>query len=130
MPCRQFAAASPARIPRISSVSSRSRYYFDRAVDAGLVDAGAEVGTVTPELYQNSAERACSMDAARLGAAFGTVAAKDRAFLCLDLTFIHGLLVDGLGVAPNAALSLAKKMPYNGAHIETQWTLGAAIQSM
>merc|ERR1719154_596783 len=57
-------------------------YFHDRAVDAGLISPG-ESGVVTVQQFLDSAQAACGQ------------AGKDGSFLCVDLSFIAGLLHHG-----------------------------------
>jgi len=52
------------------------------------------------------------------------------AFLCTDLSFIEALLINGFKLDPEAQMTLAKSITFNGARVETQWTLGAAIEEI
>lgn len=48
----------------------------------------------------------------------------------MDLSFITALLLDGFKLEPGASLNLAKTINFNGERVETQWTLGAAIEEV
>jgi hypothetical protein len=48
----------------------------------------------------------------------------------MDLCFITQLLKTGFRIDPKATLHLAKSMQFNGERVETQWTLGAALQEV
>lgn len=97
-------------------------YYMDRAVDAGLAPPGAQEASVTPAQYLAAAAAECAKPAASINAAD-----TNAALLCLDLAFIGALLTDGFGLAPDTPIVLAKSMQFNGARVETQWSLGAAL---
>ena len=86
-------------------------YFYDRAVDAGLLKRG-ENGIVTVQQFLRAAEDACDK--------------PDPAspFLCVDLTFISGLLHHGYQLPASAELGLYKKIDGH----ETSWALGAAFQ--
>jgi len=86
-------------------------YFYDRAVDAGLLKKG-ENGIVTVQQFLRAAEDACDK--------------PDPAspFLCVDLTFISGLLHHGYQLPASAELGLYKKIDGH----ETSWALGAAFQ--
>jgi ectonucleoside triphosphate diphosphohydrolase 5/6 len=85
-------------------------YFHDRAVDAGMLGEG-ESGVVTVQQYLDAAETAC--------------AAPNPAspFLCVDLTFIGGLLHHGYHLAASARLGLYKQIDGH----QTSWALGAAF---
>ena len=87
-------------------------YFYDRAVDAGLIKKG-ENGIVTVQQFLEAAETACNKPDP-----------VSSPFLCLDLTFISGLLHHGYQLPGSAELGLYKKIDGH----ETSWALGAAFQ--
>ena len=87
-------------------------YFYDRAVDAGLIKKG-ENGIVTVQQFLEAAETACDQPDP-----------VSSPFLCLDLTFISGLLHHGYQLPGSAELGLYKKIDGH----ETSWALGAAFQ--
>ncbi|CAL8315969.1 unnamed protein product [Merluccius merluccius] len=92
-------------------------YYFDRAVDAGLID-GAHGGALEVRDFKKSAKEACSEMAKGGG---GVVSSKP--FLCLDLTYITCLLKEGFGFKEGTVLQLSKTVN----HVEASWALGAML---
>merc|ERR1712106_863312 len=88
-------------------------YFHDRAVDAGLIFRG-QSGVVTVQQFIDSAQAAC------------TQPATDSPYLCVDLSFIAGLLHHGYRLQAQARLGLYKQI--NG-H-ETSWALGAAFHML
>ncbi|XP_061667793.1 ectonucleoside triphosphate diphosphohydrolase 5 isoform X2 [Syngnathoides biaculeatus] len=89
-------------------------FYFDRAVDAHLIDE-IHGGMLRVRDFTRSAEEVCEETSE---AVF-----PDSPFLCLDLTYISCLLTDVLGFGDDAPLRLSKKV--NDA--EASWALGAAL---
>ena len=89
-------------------------YFYDRAVDAGLIKKG-ESGVVTVQQYLDAARAACSQSADGGGQ-----------FLCVDLTFIAGLLHHGYRLAPQAKLGIYKEIDGH----QTSWALGAAFNML
>merc|ERR1719367_453499 len=87
-------------------------YFYDRAVDAGLLKKG-DNGIVTVQEFLEAAKKSCDKP---------DPAASP--FLCVDLTFISGLLHHGYQLPGNAELGLYKKIDGH----ETSWALGAAFQ--
>lgn len=88
-------------------------YYFDRAVDAGLID-GTRGGTLEVRDFKKSAKEVCNK------------MSKYRPvspFLCMDMTYITGLLKEGFGFKENTVLQLTKKVN----NVETSWALGATF---
>jgi len=88
-------------------------YFYDRAVDAGLIRAG-ESGLLTVQDYLEAARAACSKPD------------QGREFLCVDLTFIAGLLHHGYRLAPQAKLGVYKEIDGH----QTSWALGAAFNML
>jgi len=88
-------------------------YFHDRAVDAGLLSRG-QSGVVTVQQFLDSAQAACSQPD------------TDKPFLCVDLSFIAGLLHHGYRLEAQALLGLYKQI--NG--YQTSWALGAAFHML
>ncbi|XP_038621814.1 LOW QUALITY PROTEIN: ectonucleoside triphosphate diphosphohydrolase 5-like [Tachyglossus aculeatus] len=85
-------------------------YYYDRAVDAQLIDE-EKGGTLQVRDFERKAREVCDrLDGPRPGSPF----------LCMDLTYIAALLRDGFGFADTTLLKLAKKVN----DIETGWAGG------
>nr|XP_057913799.1 ectonucleoside triphosphate diphosphohydrolase 5-like isoform X2 [Doryrhamphus excisus] len=91
-------------------------YYFDRAVDAGLVDE-VQGGTLEVRDFTRRAQEVCKKSSREAGI---------RPFLCLDLTYISSLLKDGFGFKENTRLQLAKKVN----NVEASWALGAMLDHL
>ncbi|XP_077367391.1 ectonucleoside triphosphate diphosphohydrolase 5 [Festucalex cinctus] len=89
-------------------------FYFDRAVDANLIDEH-HGGRLEVRDFKRRAKEVCKETS------------KDvfpvSPFLCLDLTYISCLLKDGLGFKDNTALQLCKKV----SNMEASWALGAVL---
>jgi len=88
-------------------------YFHDRAVDAGLLSHG-QSGVVSVQQFLDAAQAACSQPS------------EDRPFMCVDLSFIAGLLHHGYRLEAQALLGLYKKI--NG--YQTSWALGAAFHML
>ncbi|XP_068607888.1 ectonucleoside triphosphate diphosphohydrolase 5-like [Brachionichthys hirsutus] len=96
-----------------SSVFYAFSYYFDRAVESGLID-GSRGGALEVRDFKNRAKEVCNK------------MTKYRAispFLCMDMTYITCLLKDGFGFKDSTVLQLAKKVN----NVETSWALGATF---
>jgi len=85
-------------------------YFHDRAVDAGMLGEG-ESGVVTVQQYLDAAQKACASPS------------PESPFLCVDLTFIAGLLHHGYHLSADAKLGLYKQIDGH----QTSWALGAAF---
>uniref|UniRef100_A0AAX7TY79 nucleoside diphosphate phosphatase n=1 Tax=Astatotilapia calliptera TaxID=8154 RepID=A0AAX7TY79_ASTCA len=98
---------------RGSSIFYAFSYYFDRAVESGLID-GSRGGTVEVRDFKKRAKEVCNK------------MTKYRAinpFLCMDMTYITCLLKEGFGFKDSTVLHLAKKVN----NVETSWALGATF---
>lgn len=88
-------------------------YYFDRAVDAGLIN-DVQGGALQVRDFKKRAKEVCNK--MTKNPAVGP-------FLCMDLTYITCLLKDGFGFKDGAVLQLAKKVK----NVEASWALGAML---
>uniref|UniRef100_A0A7N8WQQ5 nucleoside diphosphate phosphatase n=1 Tax=Mastacembelus armatus TaxID=205130 RepID=A0A7N8WQQ5_9TELE len=96
-----------------SSIFYAFSYYFDRAVDSGLID-GSRGGAVEVRDFKKRAKEVCNK------------MTKYRAispYLCMDMTYITCLLKEGFGFKDSTVLQLAKKVN----NVETSWALGATF---
>ncbi|XP_071397051.1 ectonucleoside triphosphate diphosphohydrolase 5-like isoform X1 [Centroberyx affinis] len=96
-----------------SSVFYAFSYYFDRAVDAGLID-GARGGMLEVRDFKKRAKEVCNKM---------TKYRPISPFLCMDMTYITCLLKDGFGFKENTVLQLTKKVN----NVEASWALGATF---
>ncbi|KAK9531775.1 hypothetical protein VZT92_011181 [Zoarces viviparus] len=88
-------------------------YYFDRAVDAGLID-GVQGGMLEVRDFKKSAKEVCNKM---------TKYPSSSPFLCMDMTYITCLLKDGFGFNESTVLQLTKKVN----NVEASWALGATL---
>ncbi|KAK2856436.1 hypothetical protein Q5P01_005171 [Channa striata] len=88
-------------------------YYFDRAVDAGLID-GVQGGMLEVRDFKKKAKEVCSKMAKN---------PLITPFLCMDMTYITCLLKDGFGFKESTVLQLTKKVN----NVEASWALGATL---
>lgn len=121
-------------------------YFWDRAIDVGIIDdPNALTFVMTPNSFTLKANELCSLQLERLKERYPNVEETQRPFLCMDLTYISALLMDGLKLHPHKDVTLTKQIKYKyltgvvnncvywcyrGNNIETSWTLGAAINSL
>uniref|UniRef100_A0A8C0JTF6 Ectonucleoside triphosphate diphosphohydrolase 5 n=1 Tax=Canis lupus dingo TaxID=286419 RepID=A0A8C0JTF6_CANLU len=88
-------------------------YYYDRAVDTGMIDYETG-GVLKVEDFKRKAREVCdNLENFTSGSPF----------LCMDLSYITALLKDGFGFADSTVLQLSKKVN----NIETGWALGATF---
>ncbi|GAB0095889.1 ectonucleoside triphosphate diphosphohydrolase 5 [Sergentomyia squamirostris] len=84
-------------------------YYFERAIETGLVDPNLG-GEIKVGDFYTKAREVCA------------IPNTDQPFMCLDLTFISVLLQDGYGLKPQAQIKLYKRIDNH----EISWALGCA----
>jgi apyrase len=114
--------------PGINSLFVAS-FFFDRAVEAGIVKNGeAAEAVVTPKDFEAAAKKICGLSLAELAEQYRNVQADTRKFLCMDLTYQYALLVTGFQVEAGTKMTLVKKVKYRGSYVETAWPLGSAIE--
>ncbi|KAJ8269960.1 hypothetical protein GJAV_G00108710 [Gymnothorax javanicus] len=99
---------------KAGSVFYAFSYYYDRAVDAGLI-GGSEGGAVEVRDFKKRAKEVCSKMSKH-----PTV----NPFLCMDMTYITCLLKEGFGFKENTVLQLTKKVN----NVEASWALGATFE--
>jgi len=108
-----------------------SSYFWDRAVDAGLVPAAAAVAaSLSPADLRAAGERACAASTDAVRAAFPAAAPDLAPYMCLDLAFQHALLTHGFGLPEAQGVTLVKKVAYRGREVEAAWPLGAALDAL
>uniref|UniRef100_A0A674NTW4 nucleoside diphosphate phosphatase n=1 Tax=Takifugu rubripes TaxID=31033 RepID=A0A674NTW4_TAKRU len=88
-------------------------YYYDVAVDAGLI-GDVHGGRLQVRDFKKKAKEACSKTTKRPPA---------FPFLCMDMTYITCLLKDGFGFKESTVLQLSKKVN----NVESSWALGAIL---
>lgn len=96
-----------------SSIFYAFSYYFDRAVESGLID-GSRGGVVEVRDFKKKAKEVCNKM---------TKYRPISPFLCMDMTYITCLLKEGFGFKDNTVLQLTKKVN----NVETSWALGATF---
>lgn len=116
--------------PKVPKVFYISSYFWDRASDAGLVAEDAIEAYVKPSAFVELAEKACAAGLEEIAMIFPKVHEDIRPFFCMDLSYVHTLLIKGFKVPDETQVTLVKKVEYNGEHIEAAWPLGAAINLM
>ncbi|XP_053693718.1 ectonucleoside triphosphate diphosphohydrolase 5 isoform X2 [Sabethes cyaneus] len=84
-------------------------YFFDRAIETGLVDP-INGGETTVHDFSIRSREVCQE------------ANVEQPFMCIDLTFISILLEEGYGLKPKTPLKLYKKVKGH----EISWALGCA----
>ena len=108
-------------------------YFFDRAVETGLVPESATSARIRPADFRSKAEAVCRVawaGPADVRQRFPDVEEDHAPYVCLDLTFISSLLVDGFKINAMSELVVVKQFLYEGLLFESAWPLGAAINTL
>ncbi|CRL01004.1 CLUMA_CG014384, isoform A [Clunio marinus] len=87
-------------------------YYYDRAIETGLVDP-FQGGEITVFEFTKKSREICATPN------------TDQPFMCLDLIYISVLLQDGFGLKPQTNIKLFKKIRGH----EVSWALGCFFQN-
>jgi Golgi nucleoside diphosphatase len=105
-------------------------YYYDRAVEAGiLIESEQSPVVMHINSYVDAAQRVCSRGMEARPSMH--LSPEDQfPLLCLDLTYMHTLLTHGFGLHPDHAVFMGKKLEYKGIYFETSWCLGATLPLM
>ncbi|KAK2077283.1 hypothetical protein QBZ16_004917 [Prototheca wickerhamii] len=126
--CTFNGAWGGGRVPSVFYISS---YFWDRAVDAGLVpETSAIEAHVKPAQFKELAQRACSTKLADMPTKFPKVLEEAYPYFCMDLTYVHTLLLEGFRVPETTDITIVKKVQYKEEQIEAAWPLGAAINTL
>lgn len=104
-----IALVTPKPITLTQSPISAFSYYFERAIETGLVDPFTG-GEIEVRDFRKKAQEICA------------IPNTDQPFMCLDVTYISVLLEDGFGLKPQTKLKLYKKIDGH----EISWALGCA----
>lgn len=105
-------------------------FFFDRAAEAGFVNAKEPVAKVHPGDFEEAAKRACQTKLEDAKSTYPHVDKDNLPYLCMDLVYQYTLLVDGFGIDPRQEITLVKKVKYNNALVEAAWPLGSAIEAV
>ncbi|XP_037958644.1 ectonucleoside triphosphate diphosphohydrolase 5 isoform X2 [Teleopsis dalmanni] len=84
-------------------------YYFDRAIESGLIDPFAG-GEISVDSYRKKAQDVCATPN------------DEQPFMCFDLSYISVLLREGFGLSDAKKIKLYKKIDDH----EISWALGCA----
>ncbi|KAI7735432.1 hypothetical protein M8C21_033033 [Ambrosia artemisiifolia] len=105
-------------------------FFFDRAAEAGFVDASKPVAKVTPSDFQKAAQRACQTTLEDAKSHYPKVEPSNLPYMCMDLVYQYTLLVDGFALQPRQQITLVKQVEYQNSLVEAAWPLGSAIEAV
>lgn len=63
----------------------------------GFVDSKAPSAKAAPDAFRAAAKKACRLDLKKAKAAYPNISDTDAPYLCMDLTYMYTLLVEGFG---------------------------------
>lgn len=104
-------------------------FFFDRAAEAGFVDANLPVAKVKPSDFEEAAKRACKLSVEEAKGIYTNLGEDNLPYICMDLVYQFTLLVDGFGLEPWQDITLVKKVKYGNSLVEAAWPLGSAIEA-
>ncbi|CAH1424448.1 unnamed protein product [Lactuca virosa] len=105
-------------------------FFFDRAAEAGFVDASKPVAKVRPADFEDAAKRACETTIEDGKSTYPHVEPSNLPYLCMDLVYQYTLLVNGFDLDPWQEITLVKKVEYQNSLVEAAWPLGSAIEAV
>ncbi|KAL8245404.1 hypothetical protein R6Q59_011662 [Mikania micrantha] len=105
-------------------------FFFDRAAQAGFIDAKKPVAKVSPKDFQMAAQRVCETTLEDAKSQYPDVNSDNLPFLCMDLVYQYTLLVDGFDLQPTQQITLVKQVEYQNSLVEAAWPLGSAIEAV
>ncbi|KOM38510.1 hypothetical protein LR48_Vigan03g189200 [Vigna angularis] len=108
--------------------ATSSFYYLPR--DVGIVDPKSPNAIVRPVDLENLVKGACGKTFEDAKSSYPLLSEERVPFVCMDITYMYALLIDGLGLDPEQEFTLADKIEYEDALVETAWPLGTAIEAI
>ncbi|XP_047172097.1 nucleoside-triphosphatase-like [Vigna umbellata] len=108
--------------------ATSSFYYLSR--DVGIVDPKSPNAIVRPVDLENLVKGACGKTFEDAKSSYPLLSEERVPFVCIDITYMYALLVDGFGLDPEQEFTLADKIEYEDALVETAWPLGTAIEAI
>ncbi|KAI7731443.1 hypothetical protein M8C21_007813 [Ambrosia artemisiifolia] len=105
-------------------------FFFDRAAEAGFINASQPVAKVRPRDFHMAAKRACQITLQDAKSIYPNVDSANLPYLCMDLVYQYTLLVDGFDLQPRKHITLVKQVEYQNSLVEAAWPLGSAIEAV
>ncbi|CAJ1793726.1 unnamed protein product [Sphenostylis stenocarpa] len=104
--------------------------FFYLSQDVGMFDAKAPNARVRPADFESAAKKSCGLTFEDAKTAYPLLSNARIPYVCLDLTYMYSLLVNGFGLEPLQEITVANKILYEDALVETAWPLGTAIEAI
>ncbi|KAK7396033.1 hypothetical protein VNO78_16729 [Psophocarpus tetragonolobus] len=108
--------------------ATSSFFYLTR--DVGVFDAKAENAVIRTADFEIAAKRACGLTYEEAKTAYPLVIEERIPYACMDLSYMYALLVDGFGLDHWQEITVADKILYQDALVDTAWPLGTAIEAI
>ncbi|XP_022153684.1 apyrase 2-like [Momordica charantia] len=102
-------------------------FFFDKAGQAGFIDANQPDAVVKAIDFKRAAMVACETKFVDAKSKYPNVYPSDLQFVCMDLVYEYTLLVDGFGIDSRKKITLVKQVAYHGSLAEAAWPLGNAV---
>ncbi|XP_042029156.1 apyrase-like [Salvia splendens] len=103
-------------------------YFYDTAIEAGIVELNANITEVRPYVYLKAAKKACSANVDNIKTIFPQLEDYDVPYLCMDLVYEYILLVEGFAIKPTKKITVVKNLEYKDSWIGAAWPLGCAVE--
>jgi len=107
-------------------------FFYDRMVDAGVLEVGTQNATMAVFSFTDAARRACDAGAKGLDALAATYPRAPLEivpWLCFDFSYMAALLSKGFALEDGRPVTVLKKINYDGRLFEASWALGMSIKS-
>ncbi|KAG0519881.1 hypothetical protein BDA96_08G024700, partial [Sorghum bicolor] len=100
------------------------------ATRVGIIDGKLPSARSTPSAFRVVAKRVCQMSVKEVKVAYPMVEDISVPYLCLDLTYLYTVLVDGFGLKSIKKITLVSKVKHGEYYVEAAWPLGTAIEAL
>lgn len=88
-------------------------YFWDRAMDVGIIDdRKALTFVMKPDSFTLKSHELCSLQLEKVKERYPDVEEAHKPFLCMDLTYMSALLMDGFKLDPYKDVRLTKQIKY------------------
>ncbi|KAL2320438.1 hypothetical protein Fmac_029407 [Flemingia macrophylla] len=105
--------------------------FFYLPKDVGMFDAKAPNAILRPVDFEIRAKRSCGLTFEDAKSAYPLLWESRVPYVCMDLSYMYALLVDGFGLDPWQEITVANKIVYQkNAAVDAAWPLGTAIEAI
>lgn len=102
-------------------------YLYERAEEAKVAGFNGDDGVVSNKVSSlgKAGKAVCDTQADSLPVQYPK--GRDRPYMCLDISYVYGLLTRAIGLKDSDTVTFVKKIDYKGVSVEAAWALGDAI---